>query len=100
MCRLGAQCGHAGQCQWPPGLGRFGGSGGVGRGVGIQRLGVHAERGNRLDHDVGRIQRVVDGQHALHQVEVERGHAGHAAELVADQRFLGRAVHGLDAVGG
>ncbi|MNN08783.1 hypothetical protein D3C81_1216470 [compost metagenome] len=100
VCRLGAQCGHAGQCQWPPGLGRFGGSGGVGRGVGIQRLGVHAERGNRLDHDVGRIQRVVDGQHALHQVEVERGHAGHAAELVADQRFLGRAVHGLDAVGG
>jgi hypothetical protein len=43
---------------------------------------------------------VHDGQHALHQVEVETLHAGHAAELFADQRFFGGAVHLHDADGG
>ncbi|GAA7765120.1 hypothetical protein HpMS107_36340 [Helicobacter pylori] len=42
---------------------------------------------------------MVNRQHALHQVEIERGHASHAADLVADQRLLGGAVHRLDAIG-
>ena len=37
------------------------------------------------------------GQHALHQVEVQRVHAVQAAELLADQGFFRRAVHLADA---
>jgi len=38
-----------------------------------------------------------DREHALHQVEVEAPHGWHATELLADQRFFGRAVHLHDA---
>ncbi|BDC28767.1 hypothetical protein NB2BOR_A30580 [Bordetella parapertussis] len=37
------------------------------------------------------------GQYALHQVEVELVHLGQAGQLLADQRFLGGAVHLPDA---
>jgi hypothetical protein len=42
---------------------------------------------------------VLDAQHPLHQVEVERGNARLLAEAVADQRFFRRAIHVVDSVG-
>jgi hypothetical protein len=41
---------------------------------------------------------VLDSQHTLHQVEVERGHTRQLAQPVADQRFFRRAIHVLDPV--
>jgi hypothetical protein len=41
---------------------------------------------------------VLDSQHTLHQIEVERGHTRQLAQPVADQRFFRRAIHVLDPV--
>jgi hypothetical protein len=46
---------------------------------------------------VARAFGVHDRQHALHEIELQAMHIGHAAQLLADQRFLGRAVHLADA---
>ena len=78
---------------------QFTGGGGRGRARRVlgQRLGRHAQR---LDGGRDAVQRAVGvnhGQHALHQVEVQRVHAVQAAELLADQGFFRRAVHLADA---
>jgi hypothetical protein len=56
-----------------------------------------AERADCLEDRAERMRRMHDCQHALHQVELQAGDCGHRAELLADQRFLGRAVHLQDA---
>ena len=41
---------------------------------------------------------MADSQCSLHQIEFKAAHALHLSEFVANQRFLGRAIHVLDAV--
>jgi hypothetical protein len=63
----------------------------------LQRLGVHAEGFDRLGDRLGTRQIVGHAEYAIDQVEFQLLHAGEFAELVLDQRLLGRAVHRLDA---
>ncbi|CAI8692242.1 LigA [Burkholderia sp. IT-111MI5] len=89
---LGRDRGNARQRQRPPRLrGRVGDA--RRRRAGRCGLGRHPERADRtFDRRLG-ARHVLDGQHPLHQVEFERRHLAHPAELLADQRLLGRAVH-------
>jgi len=63
----------------------------------LQRLGVHAQRGDRLGDRRGVAQIVGHAEHAVDQVELQLLHTGQFAEFVLDQRLLGRAVHRFDA---
>ena len=58
---------------------------------------MHADGLDRLDDRRGARQVVGDAEDAVDQVEFQLLHAGQFAELVLDQRLLGRAIHGLDA---
>ncbi|MNM99209.1 hypothetical protein D3C81_1117600 [compost metagenome] len=63
----------------------------------LQRLGVHAEGFDRLGDGLGARQIVSHAEHTVDQVEFQLLHTGEFAELVLNQRLLGRAVHRLDA---
>ena len=87
---------RAGQGQRPPGLRRRL-RGAVGIFAGIQRHRLHAEAGDQLLQRLDAVEAMLDAQQALHQVEFQRLHCRLATEGVADQAFLGRAVHRFDA---
>ncbi|MNL00114.1 hypothetical protein D3C87_1205350 [compost metagenome] len=89
---LGQRGQHAGAADQPP-VHRRGSGGGRARGAFGQRFRHHVQ-GLDGGHDaVQRAFGVHHGQHALHQVEVQRMHAVQAVQLFTDQRFFGRAVH-------
>ncbi len=96
MRNLGHRRQQAGAADLPP-VDRLGRGRGLLRRVRGQRLGGHVQRTDGGHDAVQRAFGVHHRQDALHQVEIQRVHAVHAAQLLADQRFLGGAVHLPDA---
>ena len=81
--------GHAGQGHRPPGLADRRAS----YGSALHRFGRHAEVADGILYGEQGIVPMDHGQHALHQIEFQTVHSGHAAKLLAYQGFFGRAIH-------
>ncbi|MNZ63164.1 hypothetical protein D3C78_813040 [compost metagenome] len=97
MNRLGTQRCHTCQCQRPPVLfHRCRRSGSFLGGI-AQRFSLHAQRGNRLLNGDGVGMGMAHAEDAIDQVELQLLDPRQLAQLVLDQRLLGRAIHGLDA---
>ncbi|ANT38872.1 hypothetical protein A7970_19665 [Bordetella pertussis] len=94
---LGQRRQHPAGGQQAPAARRRGRAGWGRRGVAGQGLGRHAQRADRRVDAIERAVGMQHDQYALHQVEVELVHLGQAGQLLADQRFLGGAVHLPDA---
>lgn len=58
-----------------------------------QGLRLESKRLQCHEHVWQNLVRMAYRQRALHQVEIEISNTGHGAELVADQRLFGRAIH-------
>ena len=96
MQHLGPQGTHARHRQRPPMF--LGGRRGGGAAF-FDRVGLHADGLDCLN-DRRRVRQVMgDAEDAVDQVEFQLLHASELAQLVLDQRLLGRAVHGFDAEG-
>ena len=92
--RLGRRCSDQGDAQRPP-VGRRGHRGGGWRCdlCRVHDLRLESKRLQCHEHVWQNLVRMAYRQRALHQVEIEISNTGHGAELVADQRLFGRAIH-------
>jgi hypothetical protein len=89
------QCGQASQGQRPPGFLRLCRCGG--RSAFSEGNGLHAQALDQALQGFHVFEAMAHAQQALHQVEFQRFYGLDLAQRIADQAFLGGAVHGVDA---